>query len=674
MEEIVEIKDQFELVDCSKYPFAKWEFEKFNPVQSRIFEIFEEDANVLVAAKTSAGKTVIAEMFLAHEIRKRGGKGMFLAPLKALAQEKIDQWTDASYHFFDANISICTGDYRITDKRQDELKKSDLIIMTSEMLNHRARNINSEKSLYLKDIGTLVIDESHLLTVPGRGEHLEVGLMKFTQINPNCRVVFLSATMPNVKQIAEWLSKLNNKKTYILDSEYRPVPLGIHYENYDDDNCYSYDMEEKAKIEKALDIVNDYPDDKFLVFAHTKRTGELITKTFKANSIDCEFHNADLDKSKRIDLEKRFKKKDGLRIIVATPTLAWGVNTPARRVIILGVHRGKDEVETYNVTQMVGRSGRLGIDPRGDAYILLPNSDAKRHRDRLNAPQQIISKLLEKPRNLAFHLVSEIFHENIEKIEDINTWFERSLAYFQSRHLNPTYVNQILKEMIDKKIVFDNDGMLKVSSIGKIASIFYFSPFDIADYSKNFYFLFKDNKQKSDLHVALCLANIDSNKANIVNSAEKQELSLFDKKLQRDCFSEYKFFTEGIKKAAFCYYNLLNGSHVTSLAGYQRGLQTDFERVQQILLALDSMSGKWGQEAFFQEVASRIGYGVPAHLINLCRLPNIGKVRATKLYDLGFKNVDAVNEIDHDKLKKILNMKEDLIKEIKEVASRLSAL
>lgn len=674
MSELIQIIDQTDLVPCSKYPYAKWEYENFNPVQSRIFEVFENDANFLVSARTSAGKTVIAEMFLAHEIRKRGGKGMFLAPLKALAQEKIDQWTDFSYHFHDLNISICTGDYRITEKRQEELLKSNLIIMTSEMLNHRARNINSEKSAYLKEIGTLVIDESHLLTVPGRGEHLEVGLMKFTQINPNCRIVLLSATMPNVSQIAEWLCELNKKKTYILNSEYRPVPLGIHYENYDDEHCYSYDIEEKAKIDKALDIINDYPDDKFLVFAHTKRTGDLITRTLKANSIDSEFHNADLDKDKRIDLERRFKKKDGLRVIVATPTLAWGVNTPARRVIILGVHRGKDEVETYNVTQMVGRSGRLGIDPRGDAYILLPNSNAKRHRDRLNTPQNITSKLLEKPRNLAFHLVSEIHHKAIENVADIKKWYERSLASFQARNLNQTYISELLVEMIDRKIVHNDDGNLEVSSVGKIASIFYYSPFDIADYSRNFYFLFKEKNQNSDLHVALALAKIDTNRANIVNNAEKQEMSLFDKRLQKDFYSEYKFFTEGIKKSAFCYFNLLNGSYVTALAGYQRSLQSEFERIQQILIALDSMSGKWGQESFLKDLGSRIRHGVPAHLINLCQLPNVGKVRATKLYDLGYKDVDSVAELDDAKLKKILNLKEDLVKEIKSVASRLSAL
>ena len=599
MPPIIEILDQNDLVNTNKYPLASWEFENFNPVQSRIFEIYDKDINVLIAAKTSAGKTVVAEMFLAHEIKKRGGKGMFLAPLRALAQEKIDQWTDPNYHFQDINISICTGDYRITPARQKELNESNLIIMTSEMLNHRARNINSEKSDYLKDIGTLVIDECHLLTVPGRGEHLEVGLMKFTEINPNCRIILLSATMPNVNQIAEWLSySLNKKETYVLNSEYRPVPLGLHYENYDDEG-YSYDYVEKNKIEKAMDIVNDYPEDKFLIFAHTKRTGEQMKNVLKSNKISVEFHNADLNKESRIDLEKRFKNGNDLRVIVATPTLAWGCNLPARRVIILGVHRGKDEVETYNVTQMIGRSGRLGIDPRGDAYVLLPNSEAKKHRDRLGIPQKITSKLIENPRNLAFHLVSEIHHEYIKNIEEIKIWYERSLAYFQNRNLNSTYLNELLEELIKKEIIYEEDGKFVASSIGKISSIFYFSPFDVADLRKNFYYLFQKKNQENDIHLACALSKIDSNRINIVNSSEKKEMQIFDRKLQKELKDNYKYLTEGMKKSVYCYHNLLNGYNSTALAGYQRGLQLNFERIGQILSVIDSMSGKWNQESFF---------------------------------------------------------------------------
>lgn len=673
MSNVINLTDQNDLAPTSYYKHAKWSFEKFNPVQSRILEVCHEDANIIVAAKTSAGKTVIAEMFIAQEIKERGGKGMFLAPLRALAQEKIDQWCDPDYHFSGQNISICTGDYRITPQRQKELEQSNIIIMTSEMLNHRARNIKSEKSKYLEDIGTLVVDESHLLTVPGRGEHLEVGLMKFSKINPSCRIVLLSATMPNVGQIAEWMAgSLNQKKTYVLDSSYRPVPLGIHYENYDDDAGY-YDAVERNKIDKAMDIILDYPDDKFLVFSHTKRTGELMTKTLKANGITAEFHNADLKKDERVSLERRFKAAGDLRVVVATPTLAWGVNMPARRVIILGIHRGNELVEPYNITQMVGRSGRLGIDPMGDAYILLPNSQARTQMDRLKTPQRIVSKLIEDPKNLAFHLVSEIYQGEISNYDDIKKWYERSLAHNQSKHLGDTMLKVIFDDLKKYEIVYENDGVLEVSSVGKVSSIFYCCPFDIASLRRNMYFLFKSGDESNELKVAVALANTYGNRTLIANTAEKSEIAPFDIKLRRELGSEYKFLNEGCKKAILAYYNLLNGVGSMALAGFQRGIQSDFERLEQVLCALDTMSGKWGKEKFFHDLGSRIKHGVPSHLVQLCQIPNIGKVRAKKLWDLGYKNVGDVAKEDVAKLKKLLNMKEDIVKQVVTDASRLAS-
>jgi helicase len=678
MPPIIKVSDQNELVFSKNYPLAKWPFDKFNPVQSRVFDYYQEDANTLIAARTSAGKTIVAEMFLAHEIRNRGGKGMFLAPLRALAQEKIDQWTDLQYHFKDLKISICTGDYRLTKERSKELEKADMIIMTSEMLNHRSRNFKSEQNNWLLDVGTLVIDESHLLTVPSRGDHLEAGLMKFTEINSKARIVLLSATMPNVDQIAEWVSySLTKKQTYVLNSEYRPVPLNIHYEIYDD-SSKSYDQIEDNKVDKALEIIGDwYPDDKFLVFAHTKRTGEMMKTALREAGIEAEFHNADLDKESRVNLERSFRNDAKLRVIVATPTLAWGLNLPARRVIILGVHRGIQEVETYNITQMVGRSGRLGIDPAGDAYILVPESQEELWRKKLQKPQKIESQLLQKEgehyKVLAFHLVSEIHHGYIKTNEDVHRWYERSLAYFQDKNLHERVVEDTLELLKNKGCLkFENDTW-KITSVGMIASMFYFSPFDVADLRNNFWRLFQNNQQDNDYFLAMALANTDTNRCNIVSRAEKEEMSLFSNKIKN--LSGNKFnYTDSVIKAGYCYFNLLVGNNSANLAAIQRNFQFDYPRLSQVLLALDSMSGKWEQSSYFYTLEDRIRSGVPAHLINLCRIPNIGKVRAKKLYDYGIKSTEDFANASEEKLRKLLNLKEDIVKSMLNEAKKISLI
>ena len=225
---IIKVKDQLELISVKNYKYAKFPFENFNPVQSRVFEFFDKNCNAVIAAKTSAGKTVVSEMFAAEHLANKKGKIIYLAPMRALAKEKYDDWTEESHHFKKYKIAVCTGDYRLTPERKKEIDDSDIIVLTSEMLNSRTRNFKSENNEWLKKVSLCIIDESHLLTVPSRGDHLEVGLINFTELNPDVKFVLLSATMPNVDEIASWVSSLNNTETYLLESEYRPCPLGIH--------------------------------------------------------------------------------------------------------------------------------------------------------------------------------------------------------------------------------------------------------------------------------------------------------------------------------------------------------------------------------------------------------------------------------------------------------------
>ena len=675
MPPLIKVSDNYQLVPSKQYPFASWKFENFNPVQSRVMEFYDKDFNGLISASTSAGKTIVAEQFLAQEIRQRGGKGLFLVPMRALAQEKIDQWTDPNYHFKDLKISICTGDYRITKSRSKELEDADLIIMTSEMLSHRSRNFKSNQSSFLSKVGTLVVDEAHLLTVPGRGDHLEVGLMKFTQINNNSRIIFLSATMPNVEEVANWISYgLTRKQTFVLNSSFRPVPLNVHYEVYSDD-LRGYTNQEQEKVNYAMEIVNYYPNDKFLIFSHTKKTGELMKKELLKSSITAEFHNADLDKSARVDLENKFRNESNPRVVVATSTLAWGCNLPARRVIILGVHRGMEEVETYDIKQMIGRSGRLGIDPMGDAYVLIPETEQLRHKERLATQKDIESQLVSKTgssyRNLAFHLVSEVYYGTVKTTEDVHKWYERSLAYFQDKPLNDNVVEETLG-ILSKcgAIGQDEKGEWFARVIGKVSALFYFSPFDVSDLFFNIKFLFDNNKQDDDHYVSMALGNIDSNRSNpIVSKLEKEEMQSYKIKVL-SCKTN-RFLTDGSCKHSFCYFNILKGKHNLAFSALQRNTQSDFDRVAQVLYALNTFAKDYASKSWIQDVEGRIKYGVPSHLISLCKIPNVGRARATKLYEMGIKTSKDVVTTDRNKLKSLLNLKLDLVDKIIEDAKSL---
>lgn len=1102
---LIKLTDQLNLVDTSSFPYGKYSFDKFNQVQSRIFEIYDKDCNCVIAAPTSVGKTVCAEMFMSYEVRKRGGKAIYLAPLKALAKEKIDDWTSSNSIFSDLKIAICTGDYRLTESRKKELEESNIIIMTSEMLNSRCRNIKSENNDFLRDCGTLVVDESHLLTVPNRGDHLEIGLMKYSQIARDPRIVFLSATMPNVDQIANWVGcSLVKKDTYLVESNYRPCPLEIHYEEYENSN--HYDLAEDYKISKAVDIVRDHPDDKFLIFVHSKSTGENICSALRERNIICEFHSADLDKNKRHEVEQKFKNGN-LRIIVATSTLAWGCyrhgsrvimpdgslkdiadvqvgdkllcpvknnfaprkvirtkdfesqkgysiqlecgdsmvvsqdhiffaakdrevvdwtdvsslskgdfiavpsdlglwskeinkyddfwyllgfafgdgclvscgkyadgtdkflldlclgkddifsknilnkfnkkfkynssitkdqnsvlhlrtknrsivdhfknflpvgrkngkddlpfkiygnqirvasflrglfdadggteshsngnvsvgltniskkaiesvrvlllgfgiksslgrkkmkasvingrlqlpvrkysyrlrifgeknlklfqkhvgfnhfqknkklkkylktkkfglakdliparrllkdhvetnnltcrhfrkitntdlnnsihnqdinrftvgrllnstkkrtklndlldkpyawsrikkikknkgglfreieledphayvgcgaishncNFPARRVIITGVHRGRTEVETYDIFQMAGRAGRPGYDPRGDVYILIPDKDAYYHIDRLSEPKNIESQLLtyvgeeDNPRykTLAFHIVSEIHHEQITNLDQLHHWYEQSLAYFQYHELDDSIADKTIDLLISNSIIKEVDGKYEATSIGKVSSLLYYNPFDVANLRMNFRQLFLNNQQNNDIALALALGNVDSIRAGYVTKSEKEEIEDFSSQIVR-IYGER--FTESAIKGACIYHRLLEGRPLGALNAAGRTLQMDFDRLVNVLNLLDSIAAKWNKKQFFSELSLRVAYGVRPELVDLCKLPNIGKVRAEKLYSAGVrKPIDIIKNIKS--VQRILNMKDEKMIEIINFIKNLS--
>lgn len=668
---LIRLSDQHDLVPTSKFLHGRYSFEEFNRVQSRVFEVHNLDCNCVIAAPTGVGKTICAELFMADEVRRRGGKAIYLAPLRALAKEKIDDWTSEGSVFAGLNIAICTGDYRLTDARRRELEDANLIIMTSEMLSSRCRNMDSEKNEFLRECGTLVVDESHLLTVPGRGDHLEVGLMKFSKIAKDLRVVFLSATMPNVDEIANWVGcSLVRKDTYLIVSDYRPCPLDIHYEEYETGETYS--QTEEYKVAKAVDIVKEHKNDKFLVFVHSKVTGERIKKALEERRVEAEFHNADLDKDKRHALESRFKHGD-LRVVVATSTLAWGVNLPSRRVIIAGVHRGMSEVETYDIFQMAGRAGRPGFDPRGDVHILVPDRDSENQIDRLSEAKKIESQLLastgkEDPhyKTLAFHLVSEIHHGNIVTKSDIHDWYGRSLAYFQYEELEDSIVDKTIDLLVRVGAVKDLDGKYEVTSVGKVSSMLYYSPFDVADLRRNFKFLFSRGLEGNDLAVSMALGNVDSIRAGFVSKAEKDEMEEFSSKVNK-AFGEQ---LDSTVKGAHAYFCLLNGYPLGSFASMGRGLQMDFDRLTSVLNLLDSMAAKWGKSSFFRDLSMRVMYGVRPELVGLCRIPGVGRVRAERLYAAGFRTPPDLSK-NPQLVKKILNMKDEKVKDIIDEARRL---
>ena len=143
-----------ELVKTSSIEnLIKFPFTHFNPPQSESLEHFNKDCNIVVSAPTASGKTVIIELWIIKTLLKNG-KSLYLSPMKALTEEKYEDWTNPNHTFSKYKISIITGDFILSKEKLEELNDADIIVATAEMLDSKTRNFG--KYQWLQDIKLVV--------------------------------------------------------------------------------------------------------------------------------------------------------------------------------------------------------------------------------------------------------------------------------------------------------------------------------------------------------------------------------------------------------------------------------------------------------------------------------------------------------------------------------------
>ena len=187
--------------------FYRKSFTHFNPVQTQMFHIaYHSDSNVLAGAPTGSGKTVLAEVCIFRLLNAHAGKKViYVAPLKALARQRIQEWRESFGKILGLKIVELTGD-NTPDFRA--LKQADIIITTPEKWDGISRGWRSTSRSYVAQVGLVLIDEIHLLGQE-RGPILEVIVSRMRYISSttqnNCRIVGLSTALANANDLAAWL-------------------------------------------------------------------------------------------------------------------------------------------------------------------------------------------------------------------------------------------------------------------------------------------------------------------------------------------------------------------------------------------------------------------------------------------------------------------------------------
>jgi replicative superfamily II helicase len=636
-----------EPIPTSIVPQFGYKFPTFNPAQSMAVPYREEDVNVVCAFPTGAGKTVVAELLMEHAIRS-GKKAIYTAPLKALSQEKQDDWKKESHLFSKYKVSIITGDYRLTAARVDELRAADIIVLTSEMLDSRCRRMTDEKNDWLLNVGVCVIDEAHLLTVDDRGDRLESGLMRFTLFNPSARLLFLSATVSNSEELAGWAASLNKKKTMHLRSSFRPVTLKQHFVQYI--NSRNYHVSEKNKLEAAIAVAKKNPDDHILFFVHSKKAGHKLLGMLNDITPSAAFHNASAPKQERLAIEEGFREKR-LKYLVSTSTLAWGVNLPARRVVIVGMHRGLNEVAMVDILQEAGRAGRPGLDTEGDAYFIIPASDAKHYERMIKTEPAVTSRMCQVPI-----LVSGIRENEVKTDEHIADWYSRSFAYFQGTALDENFVEEVTDQLKSIRAVEVVDGHYRCLPTGDAAAKFYYSPIGLADWRENFRKVFtiaqSSGKLPGDYSIAWALGHLWSDRNEFRCPEElntvASELSLKYRQNGMTFDDRFTALVHGLLER-------LEGRKVPE--GSFAMVWPVIEDVERMFTAIREVGERTtyyvAPTEWWDMYLLRLSKGVSRDGAKLAQIPKIGPARAANLIEVGVRSLQDVITMG-DRVKAVL--------------------
>ncbi|KAH8090393.1 hypothetical protein HD553DRAFT_3646 [Filobasidium floriforme] len=476
-------------------------FRQFNAVQSKVFpSVYGTDDNLVVSSPTGSGKTAIFELALLRMIKSWSTQdemdrkvAVYLAPTKALCTERYQDWKE-KFQPLGLKCLEYTGDTDGTKSFAVESRNVDIIITTPEKWDAVTR-VTRHSDQIMQRLGLLMIDEVHLLH-ESRGAVLEVVVsrMRTTARASPVRVVALSATVPNVEDVARWLRPLTPSgtdiyeaggsggaadqraayldmkmaKVYKFGEAFRPTRLERFVVGYNSaGNDFAFAARLKAELYDCL--LKHAKNKPVLVFAATRKSCEQIAEELLkryqadrqngrrvpwkisgspievANSKDATlagagiaFHHGGLEQLARKRIEDGFRSGQ-LMIIVSTSTLAVGVNLPAHTVVVVGtkcwINGGMEEYSDLDMQQMIGRAGRPQYDTHGQVVIMCEKQHEQKWKDSVESKTILESRLHE---TLTEHINSEISLRTIRSLSDGHQWIQSSFLYVRIQQ-NPKH-------------------------------------------------------------------------------------------------------------------------------------------------------------------------------------------------------------------------------------------
>ncbi|KJH43141.1 Sec63 domain protein [Dictyocaulus viviparus] len=505
-----------------------YNFSYMNPIQTQVFHsLYYTDGNILIGAPTGSGKTFCAEIAIFRLLQNYPGKKcVYIAPIKALVRERVDDWKEKFEKKLDLKVVEISGDYT---PDTSTLNAAAIMITTPEKWDGITRSWQTRH--YVREVHLIVIDEIHLLGTD-RGAVLEAIITRLKLLTRRsyvrkspARLLGLSTALSNAGDVANWLG-ITDEGLFNFRPSVRPVPIEVHIQGFPEQHyCPRMALMNKPAF-KAILMYS--PLKPVLIFVASRRQTRLTAMAFisllvtesdpkqwlHTDMAELELliqhvkdenlrltlpfgigiHHAGLSPHDRALVEQLFLEKK-IQILIATATLAWGINMPAHLVIVKGTefYDGKTckyiDYPVTDVLQMMGRAGRPQFDTSAVAVIFVHDVKKTFYKRFLYEPFPVESSLLPV---LANHVNAEINAGIITGKQGIveylaGTYLYRRLFanpnYYGLEHLSENslqhfligVVDNCIRDLLESKCLIINEelGIFRSSPYGRIASVYY---------------------------------------------------------------------------------------------------------------------------------------------------------------------------------------------------------
>ena len=683
-----------------------------------------KEKDLLITSPTASGKTLLTIM-AAIKIIEKGKKIIYLSPLKSLANEKYQDFLDLKKINFDILvghkknkkkskdlvIKIANSDYSSSG---NDLIDANIIVLTNEKLDSLMR-YNTD---LLSNVGLFIIDEIHLINDRERGPTLEMMITKIQQFYSDSQILALSATISNAEDISNWLNcvliKNNWRPTNLIEGVYDSGVVRMN--NNKKFKIKNYSSVNSAPIDIAMDSIRD--GGQVIIFAETrKRAVTLAAKSVESlfqllsdkekqsvskissqiakNSDGADitknlvqlvskgvgFHHAGLSNSIREKLENSFRE-GSIKLLISTPTLAAGVNLPARRVVLSSILRYDFEqganlpISILEYKQLSGRAGRPKYDTYGESIIVSEsgiNSDDVYDHYVLGEPEPITSKLANE-KAIRFHLLSTISTiPGIKKSELINLFMNTLFAQNYRKSTISFKIDMMLEHLIESKFIKSKKDRFLATEFGKQTSLLYIDPLSAIEFRDTLN-LMKSNYTNSN-HT-LGMLHLLSNSTDFYPklSLRKRDHEIFNRIINSHS-SEliYEIDEFNSSRSFLALHEWINETNERDLSDRINIDPGDMHRI--------SESAEWLCHSLYEltkiskhddillneifDLKTRIKYGVKKELLPLVKIENIGRKRARSMYNAGITDINKLKSIPEDKLSNISKIGISVAKKIK---------